>query len=158
MGQVKFKDKVVFEGLIAHIVKNYNWCDSMATYYPYIRVISMLDGQMRGQSINIDGLNDPYDFRFIEVVVDEANKLEYDSFLAREWALSKAEEIHMQDPVKVVKGRKLPVGLEGEIMWIGDTRWGKRVGLRLKDGSVEFTDIRNVKTIEYLRLTGEHRG
>lgn len=69
--------------------------------------------------------------------------------------------------VKVVKGRKVPVGTEGAVVWLGEDRYdqtrryrspyagmfgpdkfGKRVGLKLDDGSVVWTAATNVDVIE----------
>ena len=49
----------------------------------------------------------------------------------------------------VVKGRKVPVGTEGEVSWLGhDNYAGKpRVGIRDVDGKVHFTALTNCKLI-----------
>lgn len=51
--------------------------------------------------------------------------------------------------VRVVKGRKVPVGTEGVVFWIGDSRWGLRVGLRPNrfGGEAVFTSIDNVEVV-----------
>lgn len=50
-------------------------------------------------------------------------------------------------PVKVVKGRKVPVGTTGECFWIGEGTWGTRVGLRDEAGETHWTAITNVERI-----------
>jgi hypothetical protein len=56
--------------------------------------------------------------------------------------------------LKVVKGRKVPVGTEGECVWYGAgkqySRWGGtqwRVGLKTSDGTVHWTDAANVLVV-----------
>jgi hypothetical protein len=49
---------------------------------------------------------------------------------------------------KVVRGRKVPVGTEGKLIWVGQTKFGKRVGFKDASetvywtawGNIEFTD------------------
>jgi hypothetical protein len=55
--------------------------------------------------------------------------------------------------VKVVKGRKVPVGTQGEVSWTGFDKYafgGKpklRIGIRLLDGTTVFTAASNVEVI-----------
>lgn len=48
---------------------------------------------------------------------------------------------------KVVKGRKVPVGTVGQVMWVGENKFGpgQRVGLRLASGEVVWTNADNVE-------------
>jgi len=49
---------------------------------------------------------------------------------------------------KVVRGRKIPIGTEGKLIWVGQTKFGKRVGFKDATetvhwtawGNIEFTD------------------
>ena len=50
--------------------------------------------------------------------------------------------------VVVFKGRKVPVGTEGECFWIGDKGFGLRVGVRDAAGEVHWTAMDNVKVKE----------
>lgn len=61
--------------------------------------------------------------------------------------------------VVVVKGRKVPVGTEGEVFWMGSRDYSKygdpwgiytyvRVGIRTDSGDVHWTDVNNIKVIE----------
>lgn len=47
--------------------------------------------------------------------------------------------------VKVVRGRKLPIGTTGEIFWVGDNGYGESAGLLLADGQKVFTATRNLE-------------
>lgn len=49
--------------------------------------------------------------------------------------------------VKVVKGRKVPVGTTGVVFWVGAGMGGKRVGFRTDAGEKHFTDASNVEVI-----------
>lgn len=50
--------------------------------------------------------------------------------------------------VRVVRGRKVPVGLEGEIIWVGrGYNDGTRVGIRDIQGTVHWTDAGNVAVL-----------
>lgn len=49
--------------------------------------------------------------------------------------------------VKVVKGRKVPLGTEGEVFWLGDKGWGWSVGLKTAEGEKHFTALGNVESV-----------
>ena len=49
--------------------------------------------------------------------------------------------------VQVVKGRKVPVGLVGEVIWMGDGQWGTRVGIKDTAGDVHWTALTNVAVV-----------
>jgi hypothetical protein len=48
---------------------------------------------------------------------------------------------------KVVKGRKVPVGLRGTVFWMGDGQYGTRVGLKDDAGTVYWTAASNVERL-----------
>lgn len=47
----------------------------------------------------------------------------------------------------VVKGRKIPLGTEVEVLWAGETRWGYRAKVLLPDGEEAWTDLWNLEVI-----------
>jgi len=49
--------------------------------------------------------------------------------------------------VRVVRGRKVPRGLEGEVTWYGENQWGPRVGIRDINGTVHWTAASNVEVL-----------
>lgn len=49
--------------------------------------------------------------------------------------------------VRVVKGRKVPLGTEGEVFWLGDKGWGYSVGIKTADGAKHFTAVKNVESL-----------
>lgn len=49
--------------------------------------------------------------------------------------------------LRVVRGRKVPVGTEGECSWYGQTKYGARVGIRDLQGQVTFTAASNVEVV-----------
>jgi hypothetical protein len=49
--------------------------------------------------------------------------------------------------VKVVKGRKVPVGTVGECFWVGSNDYGARVGIKDATGTKHFTAASNVEAV-----------
>jgi len=49
--------------------------------------------------------------------------------------------------VRVVRGRKVPIGLEGEVIWYGETQYSPRVGIRDINGTVHWTSASNIEVI-----------
>lgn len=49
--------------------------------------------------------------------------------------------------VRVVKGRKVPQGTEGVVIWEGAGDWGPRVGVKDAAGKVHFTAASNVEAV-----------
>jgi len=50
--------------------------------------------------------------------------------------------------LRVVKGRKVPVGTVGECFWTGNGNWGPRVGLRDAEGNTHWTALSNVEVVQ----------
>ena len=72
----------------------------------------------------------------------------------RAWAQATAIDAATPDKgkqVEVVKGRKVPVGTTGEVIWIGEKQWGWRVGIKDADGEVHWTAETNVKVVDPAR-------
>lgn len=51
--------------------------------------------------------------------------------------------------VRVVAGRKIPVGYEGLVTWAGDSDYGPRVRIRFDNGEEEFTSASNVEVLDW---------
>lgn len=51
----------------------------------------------------------------------------------------------VRERIKVVRGRKVPLGTEGVCFWVGDSRYGARVGFKGDDGKTYFTALKNVE-------------
>lgn len=49
--------------------------------------------------------------------------------------------------VRVVRGRKVPIGTEGTIIWFGEGNYGLRVGLKDAEGNTHWTAASNVEVI-----------
>jgi hypothetical protein len=58
-----------------------------------------------------------------------------------------AQKVAKGKVVKVVKGRKVPVGTTGEVIWYGDGKWSARVGIKDADGTVYWTAASNVEVV-----------
>jgi hypothetical protein len=59
----------------------------------------------------------------------------------------RAIELRKGSRARVTRGRKVPIGTEGEIIWIGDGNYGTRCGLRDDGGEVYWTAFSNVTAI-----------
>jgi hypothetical protein len=57
--------------------------------------------------------------------------------------------------VKVVRGRKVPIGTLGRVFWIGSNHWGTSVGIETASGDRHFTSIKNVEVILDINETVE---
>jgi hypothetical protein len=58
---------------------------------------------------------------------------------------STRETVQKCDDVVVFKGRKVPVGTEGRVFWMGNNGWGMSVGIETLDGDRVFTALSNVQ-------------
>ena len=63
---------------------------------------------------------------------------------ARANALAVALTIERGAVVRVVRGRKVPLGTVGDVIWVGFGRYGARVGVKDADGVVHWTARSNV--------------
>lgn len=50
--------------------------------------------------------------------------------------------------LRVVRGRKIPVGTTGVCVWIGDSTYGTRCGIKDEAGQVHWTAVSNVEVVE----------
>ena len=53
--------------------------------------------------------------------------------------------IERGDEVRVVKGRKVPIGTKGRVFWLGDGAYGRRCGFKDARGEVHWTALENVQ-------------
>jgi hypothetical protein len=60
-------------------------------------------------------------------------------------AFYEASKVSIGTTVKVVRGRKVPLGFVGQVTWIGDRGYGESVRIAPENGEVKFTSIRNVE-------------
>ena len=81
-----------------------------------------------------------------------ARDLELDAFRK---ALDEVVTAAKGKRVEVVKGRKVPIGVKGEVFWVGEgrsyNRWDKpglRLGVRGDNGETYWIDDRNVRVID----------
>jgi len=78
-------------------------------------------------------------------VIREAAALR-DAEFARLRVLEDAKRPRRGMRVRVVRGRKIPVGVEGECFWVGNSGFGVRVGLKIQ-GETFWTDAKNVEAV-----------
>ena len=70
-------------------------------------------------------------------------------------AVARAKAVQIGREVEVVRGRKVPKGVVGDVFWMGDSEWAVRVGIRTADGTVYWTAASNVEVTqpdEFLEL------
>lgn len=66
-----------------------------------------------------------------------------------------ATAIEVGKEVEVVRGRKVPKGTVGTIIWVGAGTWGPRVGVKEASGTVHWTAASNVEVThpeEYMEI------
>lgn len=156
MGRIKFKELLIYEGPLAEFRVHSNWCNSMAEYYPYIS-IAFVNGSGSGSNSNED-------IKWARIMADEFVSLEQEKLFSVELDQTQVDDlnrilkanrekeetqtIRLHKLVKVVRGRKVPIGTEGEVFWLGDNGFGMTVGLRLRCGKKIFTAMKNVETTQ----------
>lgn len=62
-------------------------------------------------------------------------------------AAEEARRIAKGKRVRVVSGKKVPIGTEGEVFWMGDSKFGTRVGIDAPALGRVFTALHNVEVI-----------
>jgi hypothetical protein len=147
MGQIKYKGEVIYSGPLAEIKYDANWCNSMAEYYPRLWVSWVEFGELKHKEVDVpqDSYNNWYTLSEVTVDRDMADALNNEREIKRKKEQEKKLDYHK--PVKVVRGRKVPIGTEGEIFWMGQTKFGTSVGIRLIDDTRVFTSAKNVEVI-----------
>lgn len=77
-------------------------------------------------------------------------RIEYEAAAAEAEAAAAEAEARVPRPgrhVRVVKGRKVPVGTEGTVFWAGNAGYGQRVGFTTAQGVKHFTAASNVEVV-----------
>jgi hypothetical protein len=59
----------------------------------------------------------------------------------------RAARLERGKAVRVARGRKVPVGTEGVVIWLGESRYGLRVGVKDAAGTVHWTAAGNVEVL-----------
>lgn len=147
MGIVKFRGLTVYEGPLAEFRVHNNWCNSMAEYYPYASISYVVGEEFKWSTIKVDAFVQPEQHNEFEVVIDADQLSDMNRIIKARKDKEEAATIRLHKLVRVVRGRKVPIGTEGEVFWMGDSGYGMSVGLRLIDGKKVFTSIKNVETV-----------
>jgi hypothetical protein len=115
-------------------------------------------------SVYHDGLYDRYAEATVdapaEAVAAYNSKIEAERKSSKEAAelkalIEEAARLEKGKRVRVVRGRKVPHGTEGEVFWVGYTRYGRRVGFTGTDGQTYWTAASNVEVIPVCPLCAE---
>lgn len=152
---IKFKNEVIFDKPVANVSINSGWCNSMLEYYPSAYVYFFQNGKLTSTQIPLDihYSSDSQVLSNLDITYNHADVAQFEVVMAEREAARKEQEridelmtVKWGRTVKVVSGRKIPVGSEGKVFWVGDTRYGRSVGLEI-NGSKQFTSIRNVEVV-----------
>lgn len=147
MGTIHFNGLLLFSGKVGEVQTHDNWCDSMAEYYPCISISHMReDGEISWQRVSVPH-NNPISLNNFVITYDPAEVAGIAAYRRKREAEIEANTYRLHKLVKVVRGRKVPIGTEGEISWMGETPYGPRIGIRLLDGTVVFTARSNTQLI-----------
>ena len=109
--------------------------------------------------------SEPVAFRYKRIApqaeVDALLEAEF-AFQRRYWADRAAEAARQQEAlqrildlkgqvVRVVKGRKVALGTEGTVFWVGEGKYdGYRVGMKTESGETHWTAVSNVAPVAEL--------
>ena len=74
----------------------------------------------------------------------EQNRIRWEAEAKRQTE-AEAKMVRKGKTVRVIKGRKVPVGTEGVCIWHGDGKYGRRVGIKTAAGEVHWTAETNVE-------------
>lgn len=83
-----------------------------------------------------------------EVAAREVERLRAEDEARRvEAAKREAMTVRVGKNVRVARGRKVPVGIEGECFWVGPGRFEERAGVRTLDGDVYWVALKNLDVL-----------
>jgi len=141
---IKWNDgKVGYQGLVVESNWDYAvvWDQEEKKFRPVAIYHHWFDGdsQQLGKA-EVDALAELVE-AYRKQKADEAARERALEEVKRELSLEKGKYI------KVVKGRKVPIGTEGLCIWHGPGTWGMRVGLKTKEGEVFWTAESNVEVV-----------
>lgn len=149
MGLIKFKGVVVYEGPLAEFKTHANWNNSMGEYYPYASITYVVDNdEVKWTIIKVDAFIQPEQKELFSIQLDTNQVDDLARIIKARKDKEEAKIIRLHKVVKVVQGRKVPIGTEGEVFWMGDSGYGMSVGLRLIDGKKVFTAMKNVEVVQ----------
>jgi hypothetical protein len=79
---------------------------------------------------------------------DAAANAQYWADRARAAEAAEANEPKKGRTVEVVRGRKVPIGTKGYVIWYGEGHYGSRVGIKDEAGEVHWTAASNVAVLQ----------
>lgn len=148
MGLIKFKGQVIYQGDIADYKVNDGWCNSMGEYYPSLSIFYVVNSEMiMHKSVDVPGFKDPVQERDFQIDIDKTQNEDMQAIHKRRKDEEESKRFDLHKTVRVVRGRKVPIGTEGQIMWMGDSYGKRRIGMRLIDGSIAWTALDNVELV-----------
>lgn len=146
---IKVNNKIVSLKSVVKAEVVSNWDNSMGTYYPYV-LLTMFYSDDKGpeyERIDLSEHNNPIDLK-LEYEPCTKQTYYYELYLKRVKEGIENKIVRRDKLVRVIRGRKLPIGTEGIVFWIGNTKYGESVGIELSDKTRVFTARSNVVVIE----------
>lgn len=140
MGMIHLKGKEIYNGPVAGIYFYNGWDNGMQTYYPRVDVV-----YVSGKTILYSNIKLPENTKENElsVTLDQGQVLSRERIHQEEKEKRKQLEVTPGKFLKVIKGRKIPIGTISKCFWTGSTRFGDSVGL-IVNGKKVFTSKNNV--------------
>lgn len=147
MGQISFNGKIVHQGPIAMFRCIDGWNNSMAQYYPYIVVHYVHQEKVHQKVLNVDGFHEPYQIKDFTFIADKDQVDLLNAIIKKRELEEENKTVRVGKQIRVVRGRKIPIGTEGKVFWMGDKGFGMGVGIILENGSKVFSSLKNVEVM-----------
>jgi hypothetical protein len=159
MGIVKYKGETVLTGPVASVSATSSWNNSMGQYDNPRLIVSFFEpGAYQPSELSIGVSDDQpagtlqahvaFDADIDQVEALKAYNARLDAERIERLDAEERATIRRGKDVRVIKGRKIPIGTEARVFWLGQTKYGVSVGLELADGRRLFTAIANLEVIQ----------
>jgi hypothetical protein len=133
---------------VAEVHIDGGWNNSMQEYYPSIDLVQFLDGQIVRESIRVGMDVTPAKIRAMLVFTpDPIQVAGLKAYWQRKADEREAPIVRKGKTVRVIRGRKVPIGTTGLVFWVGDGTYGTRCGFVDESGTVHWTSVANVEVI-----------
>lgn len=106
-----------------------------------------------------DATPDAYGKAMLWTIDDEGRRWLAERHAGWDRMVAAAHRVEVGKEVAVVRGRKVPKGTTGRVFWMGDSRFGRRVGLRDATGTVHWTALTNVEVTnpeDYIEVPADY--
>lgn len=144
---ITFKGNIIYTKPFASVRVVPNWNDSMATYYPYLSVQYVNElGEISSESINVPELTQPEQHTDFVFEHDQSQLDTVKSILKARQDAEEQATIRLHKDVIVKRGRKVPKGTIGRVIWMGESRFGTSLRIETLQGEKLFVAMYNCET------------